>query len=340
MRAHSRHRCFALPAGIADTKLRPLAVAAMLLAFVVSAQAQPFAGCPSGPIGAAFAEVGKTGHLSPALRRWVDDARAQHIEPFKVFDDAWFVGACWVSAWLLPTPQGHFLIDTLHEPHVVALIANIRKAGFDPQDIRYVLITHGHYDHAGGAARLERELKNARFVMTDAGWSEALESAAASTGKPGAWKMIPRDIVARDGDSWTLGGRTVTLLETPGHTPGTASYLYDVHDGARSHRAMTVGGLGLGDVRSERDVERYIASVEKLDRLVSNDAAPVEVHLVTHPFATGLMEQRDVLASRGVGDPHPLVDAQALHALLDDLEQGARERLEAERAKTPTNAPK
>jgi metallo-beta-lactamase class B len=197
-----------------------------------------------------------------------------------------------------------------------------------------VLVTHGHFDHAGGVARLKRELKNARFVMTEAGWAEALASASASAGTRGAWEMIPRDIVAKDGDSWTLGGRTVTLLETPGHTLGTASYLYDVHDGSRTHRAVTVGGLGLNAIRNARQVELYIESVERLDRLASSGARPVEVHLTTHPFSTGMMEQRAILARRTAADPHPLVDPRALHAQLEALGQGAKERLVVERAKS------
>ena len=295
--------------------------------------AQPFEGCPSAPIAAAFDGFGRTGSMPPALGRWLNDRQAQRIAPFKAFDDAWFVGACWVSAWLLPTSQGLFLIDTLHEPHAADLLDNIRKAGFDPQDIRYVLITHGHFDHAGGAARLKRELKNARFVMTEAGWAEALASSAASAGTPGAWEMIPRDIVAKDGDSWTLGGRTVTLLETPGHTLGTASYVYDVHDGGRAYRAVTVGGLGLNAIRNAHQVELYIASVERLDRLATSGTAPIEVHLTTHPFATGLMDARPALATRTAADAHPLVDGPALHAQLGELERGARERLVVERAK-------
>jgi metallo-beta-lactamase class B len=313
-------------------RLRLRLTAASLLLAGAAAHAQPFDGCPSPPIDAAFIESGKVGRMPPALERWVNDVDAQRITPFKVFDDAYFVGVCWVSAWLLPTPQGHFLIDTLHEPHTAELLDNIRKAGFDPQDIRYVLITHGHFDHAGGAARLKRELKNARFVMTETGWAEALAAASTSAGKPGAWEMIPRDIVAKEGDSWTLGGRTVTLLETPGHTLGTASYLYDVHDGARAYRAVTVGGLGLNAIQSAHQVELYIASVKKLDRLASGATRPVEVHLTTHPFATGLMERRAALARRSAGEPNPLVDARALRALLKELEQGARGRL-VERAK-------
>ena len=310
------------------SRLRHLAVAALAACVFTAASAQPFVGCPSAAIAAAFDGFGPSGHMPPALRRWVNDRAAQRIEPFKAFDDAYFVGVCWVSAWLLPTPKGHFLIDTLHEPHTAELLANIRKAGFDPQDIRYVLVTHGHYDHAGGMARLKKELKNARFVMTAAGWAEARASAAADAGTSSARKTIPRDIVATDGDSWTLGGRTVTLLATPGHTLGTASYLYDVHDGTRAYRAVTIGGIGI----NASLIEPYIASVERLDGLVG-ERPPVEVHLATHPFATGLMEHRPELARHTVTDPHPLVDRKGLHRLLGELEVGAKERLDVERAK-------
>jgi metallo-beta-lactamase class B len=316
-----------------QSRYRRIALSTVLLAAAIGAQAQPFDGCPSAAIGAAFEGVGKTGRMPPALGRWLADRDAQRIAPFKAFDDAYFVGVCWVSAWLLPTPQGHFLIDTLHEPHTAELLDHIRKAGFDPQDIRYVLITHGHYDHAGGAARLKRELKNARFVMTETGWAEAIATASASAGKPGAWKMIPRDIVGKEGDAWTLGGRTVTMLETPGHTLGTASYLYDVHDGAHTYRAVTVGGLGLSAIQNARQVELYIESVTKLDGMATSSARPVEVHLTTHPFSNGLMEQRAVLARRNADEPHPLVNAAALHEQLQGLERGARERLAIERAK-------
>ena len=316
------------------SRSRPVALSIILLAAAIGAHGQPFDGCPSAAIGAAFEDFGKTGRMPPALGRWLGDRDAQRIAPFKAFDDAWFVGVCWVSAWLLPTPQGHFLIDTLHEPHDAELLDNIRKAGFDPQDIRYVLMTHGHFDHAGGAVRLRRELKNARFVMTETGWAEAIASAGASAGKPSAWNMTARDIVGKDGDTWTLAGRTVTLLETPGHTLGTASYLYDVHDGARAYRAVTVGGLGLNAIQNARQVELYIESVTRLDAMAASGARPVEVHLTTHPFATGLMEQRDALARRNAGEANPLVNAAAFHDQLQALERGARDRLVVVRAKT------
>jgi len=315
-----------------------LTFAGLLLAAALSAHAQPFEGCPSKAIGDAFDGFGRTGVMPPELGRWLFDARAQRIAPFKAFDDAVFVGVCWVSAWLLPTPQGHFLIDTLHEPYSGLLLENIRAAGYDPQDIRYVLITHGHFDHAGGASRLKRELPNARFVMTEAGWQEALASYEASKATPSPWDAVARDIFAKDGDAFTLGGRTVTVLRTPGHTLGTASFIYEVHDGSRTYRALTVGGLGLNAIRDAHQVELYIESVEKLRALAASRATPLEVHLTTHPFATGLMEQRAALASHVAGTPHPLVDGRGLQALLDDLERGAQERLAIERAKPAPKA--
>jgi metallo-beta-lactamase class B len=311
---------------------RSLPAALSLLVFTAFVQAQPFSGCPSEPIADAFSAVGRTGTMPQPLRAWLVDVDAQRIAPFKPFDDAWFVGACWVSAWLLPTSQGLLLIDTLYEPLAAGLPSAIRAAGYDPADVRYVFVTHGHYDHAGGMVRFKRELKNARFVMTRKGWDEAIASARASANTPGAWQMIAPDIVAKDGDAFTLGGRTVTVLETPGHTAGTASFVYDVHDGARAYRAVTVGGLGLNAIENARQVELYLESIERL-RALAQGATRMQVHLTTHPFATGLMDERPALARHASGSAHPLVDAGAFMATLDALAKGARERLAIERAR-------
>src|ERR1051325_7383489 len=112
--------------------------------------AQPFEGCPSEQILARFEDFSRTGKMPPDLGRWLGDPKAQYIEPWKAFDNVYFVGVCWVSAWAFRTSDGVVLIDTLHEPHVEQLIANLRKVGIDPADARYVLMTHGHFDHVGG----------------------------------------------------------------------------------------------------------------------------------------------------------------------------------------------
>ena len=198
---------------------------------------------------ATFEEFGRTGRMPPEVGAWLHDPSAQYIAPWKAFDNVTYVGVCWVSAWAIRTSDGVVLIDTLHEPHVDQLVANLRKAGIDPADIKYVLMTHGHFDHAGGAARLRPLLPNAKFAMTQIGWDEAIKSAKRSEGTPGRWTMMPQDLVVKDGDVIRLGDNSFGVLETPGHTLGTASYTYDVKDGTHTYRAITVGGLGLNAIR-------------------------------------------------------------------------------------------
>ena len=314
-------KSFALPALFVTASAYPLA----------AQPAQPFEGCPSKEIMARFEDFGRTGKMPPDLGRWLSDPKAQYIEPWKAFDNVYFVGVCWVSAWAIRTNDGVVLIDTLHEPHVDQLVANLSKIGVELADIKYVLMTHGHFDHVGGAAKLKPLLTNAKFVMTKTGWDEAMESARGSESTPRSWSMIAQDVVAKDGDVIGLGGNSFGVLETPGHTLGTASYTLDVKDGANTYRAITVGGLGLNAIKDSKQVEGYIASVDRITALAKQPGKPVTVHLTTHPFSTGLMEARYRLAARKPGEPNPLVDPEGLLKQLAGLRSGAVERLEIER---------
>ncbi len=294
--------------------------------------AQPFKGCPSEEILASWEDFGLTGKPAPDVwRSWVRDPKAQYIEPWKAFDNVYYVGVCWVSAWAIQTNDGVVLIDTLHEPHVDQLIANFGKVGINLADIKYVLMTHGHFDHVGGAAKLKPLLSNAKFVMTQTGWDEAMESARGSGSTPWPWSMIPQDVVVKDGDVIRLGGNSFGVLETPGHTPGTASYTFDVKDGANPYRAVTVGGLGLNAIKNSKQVEGFIASIDRLSGLVKQPNQPVTVHLTTHAISNGLTEAHDRLAARKPGEPNPLVDPDGFLKQLAGMRRGSEQRLEVER---------
>lgn len=288
-------------------------------------------GCPSGPILSRFEDFGRTGRMPPDLGRWLGDPKSQYIEPYKAFDNVYFVGVCWVSAWLINTSEGVVLIDTLHEPFVDQLIANIKKVGVDLNDIKYVLMTHGHFDHVGGAYKL-KPLTSAKFVMTRAGWDEALADSKASQAGPRPWKMLPAtDVIVKDGDIITVGDTRFGVYETPGHTYGTASYSFDVKDGQSAYHAFTVGGLGLNAIQDSRQVEAYIASVNRISQLVRQNQNPISVHLTTHPFSTGLTEASERIKVRKPGEPHPLVDGAGFASQLDVLRTGAQERLGIEK---------
>lgn len=291
--------------------------------------------CESAPIAAMFTVFGDTGRMPPDLGRFLQDAALQQIAPYKVFDNVYYVGICWVSAWLITSPKGHVLIDTLYGPYTDKLLDNVRAMGFDPADIKQVVITHGHFDHAGGAARLKVLLPKARYAMTAEGWREAAESAAQSAGRPGQWTMIEPDQTLIDGETVKAGDVTLQAYETPGHTMGTASFAFDAFDGPQRYRVFTVGGLGLNAVRGPEQVEAYIASIQRIRAVIDDKRDPVTTHLTTHPFSNGLTEARDRLKTRKPGDPHPMVDPTGFREQLDELQARAEKRLIVEHSKKP-----
>ena len=105
----------------------------------------------------------------------------QKIAPFKVFDNLYYVGPGFVSVWLISTPQGAILVDTAQEPYVDHVIDSIKKVGFDLKDIKYIILTHGHLDHFGGAARIQ-ELSGARVASLDEDW-QMIEKAGVTPGQ-------------------------------------------------------------------------------------------------------------------------------------------------------------
>jgi metallo-beta-lactamase class B len=174
-------------------------------------------------------------------------------------------------------------------------------------------------------------LSNAKFVMTQTGWDEAMESARGSGSTPWPWSMIPQDVVVKDGDVIQLGGNSFGVLETPGHTLGTASYTFDVKDGAKLYRAITIGGLGLNAIKSSKQVEGFIATLDRLSGLVTQPNQPVTVNLTPHPFSSGLTEAHYRLVARKPGEPNLLVDPDGFLKQLAVWRSGAEQRLEIER---------
>jgi metallo-beta-lactamase class B len=308
-----------------------LACSAMTLANV--SYADIIDGCESKPIAEKFEEFGRTGKMPPDLLAWLNDPEAQYVEPFKAFDNVDYVGICWVSSWVVKTSEGAVLIDTLYGPYVDQLITNLKHVGVELEDIKYVLMTHGHFDHAGGAYQLKALMPNARFVMTEKGFAEAKEEADSSAGSPREWKMIDPDLVIEDGDTITLGDNVFTAYFTPGHTPGTASYEYTVIDGEQSYQAFTVGGLGMNAIEGPEQAEDFTRSIDTMLSLVHRDKNPLQVHLSAHGFSNNLMENAAILKDRKLGEKHPMVDRQGFEDQLMELRKNSVERTAIEKAK-------
>jgi metallo-beta-lactamase class B len=226
------------------------------------------------------------------------DTEKQRMEPVKVFDNLYFIGMKTVSAWALTTSEGIILIDAMFHYNVEQTVVDgLRKLGFDPAAIKYVIVTHGHNDHFGGAKYLQ-DTYGARIVLSEADW-DYLETWP-QLGSPAP--LPKRDVVARDGDQITLGDATVEIVITPGHTPGTISPLFTVREGNQQHRIAYWGGAAVGFLPPEA-IAQYIESARNYAKLDPR----VDVELSNHPFVDGSLLKLDALSRRRPGEPHPFV---------------------------------
>ena len=121
--------------------------------------------------------AGQSADRATLLASERDDLDLQRVPAFKAFDNLYYVGVGWVGAWLVTTDDGLILIDAVdRSAHVDHLLDSIRRMGFDPRNIRYVIVTHADPDHYAGAARIQREF-GARVAMSLTGrWSRRLRA--------------------------------------------------------------------------------------------------------------------------------------------------------------------
>jgi len=198
-----------------------------------------------------------------------------YAEPARVFDNLYFVGGSVHSSWALTTSEGIIIIDTLYPYNSEeAIIGGLERLGLNPADIRYVIISHAHGDHIGGAQMLQ-ERYGARVVMGGPDW-DLVER------YPDRYRsMAPRrDIVATDGMRITLGDVTVNVWETPGHTPGTLSYTFTVREQGRPVTVAYSGGTAFNFVNNTpdpgiRNFQTYIDSQRHMAEMAERAGATV-----------------------------------------------------------------
>jgi metallo-beta-lactamase class B len=214
-----------------------------------------------------------------------------------VFDNLYYVGEKEYSAWAVTTSAGIILIDAIFDYSVEdEVVGGLKKLGLDPAQIKYVIVSHAHADHAAGA-KLLQERFGARVVMGAADY-DLLDKQNPS------WKP-KRDITATDGYQLTLGDTTLTLTLTPGHTLGTISTLVPVRDGGRTHLAAAWGGTAFNFGPDKDRLRMYIDSSVKFRDIVQKAGA--DVLIANHTAFDGSKTKLPALATRQPGAPHPYV---------------------------------
>jgi metallo-beta-lactamase class B len=261
-------------------------VAIVLLAFV--------------PLLAAAQQAPRVYTIQELFTRNVGSTEQQNKQfpPHKIIGNVYYVGTESLSSFLITTPQGHILINSIYERNVPTIQDSVQKLGFKFEDIKILLGSHAHGDHQEGDG-LVAKLTGARAMAMaeDVPILQMMRS-------PGS---VPRPMyeVLHDGSEVKLGNMTLTAHHTPGHTPGCTTWTMKVQDGGRSYDVLIIGSVGVNPgtnlVGNPQLVAQYRESLKFLR------SAHVDVPLGSHPAMYNLAEKYPKLKP---GSPNPFVDSQ------------------------------
>jgi metallo-beta-lactamase class B len=222
----------------------------------------------------------------------------------KVFDNLYYVGILSVSSWAVTTSNGIILIDTLNNPQEAqdSIEGGLKKLGLDPAQIKYIVVTHAHPDHYGGAQYLADKY-HAQLVMSETDWNVLANPQAIGRSDTGD---IPKHGVAvKDGDKLTLGDTTIEFVETPPHTPGAISLIIPLKEGNQRHVGALWGGIGFNFRPTEANYTAYANSVAKFSNVA--EARGADVPMANHPDFQDDLAKLEKLKARKAGEPNPFV---------------------------------
>ena len=169
----------------------------------------------------------------------------EYIKPSKIFGNLYFVGIRAVSTHLIDTGEGLILIDPGYSESLYIIVNNIWEMGYKPTDIKYIVVSHAHFDHMDSVQAL--------VAMTGAKTFIGKDDLPLLTGELFHYPInsFEPDVLLEDGDMITLGNTKIKCISTPGHTDGTMSFFFDVTDGEKTYRAGMFGGAGSNTLRKD-----------------------------------------------------------------------------------------
>lgn len=227
------------------------------------------------------------------------------LKPTKVFDNVYCIGSVSVVAWVIETSDGLILIDSMWDDRDAKLIEEgIKGFGLNPKDLKYIILSHGHGDHYGGANYLRNKYA-AKVVLTktDTNLMYNLNTGANSPRSP----KTKVDIYSKDKDIIKLGDTSITILETPGHTAGCSSFIFPVKYKGKEYTAVLWGGTGLP--KEKELVAKYKESAEYFKKEALSKNALVS--LTAHLFADNGYANLEKVANLKEGEANPFIMTKA-----------------------------
>ena len=257
-----------------------------------------------------------------AARSWNEP-----VPPFRIIGNLYYIGAADITSYLIVTSDGLIVIDGGLVETAPQILANIRTLGFDPQDIRILLNSHAHYDHAGGLAQLKR-LTGAQLV---AGLGDSALLAAGGHGDFAFGDRFPFppvtvDRTVTDGDTVRLGDTYLVAVATPGHTKGCTTWTMPVTQDGHGYQAVFICSLTIGEYALRGNpayptiAADFRASIARL-RLVRCD-----VFLAPHG---SIFDLQSKMARRAGAGTSPFIDPDGCRRYIDGAARDLDEKLQS-----------
>lgn len=245
------------------------------------------------------------------------------IEPYQVISNIYYVGTNYLASFLITTPQGDILINPDYQQSVPLIRASVEKLGFRFSDIKIILISHAHDDHAAGCA-LAKKLTGAKLMVMDADVAEVESGGRHDFAYAQHWPPVKVDRVLHDGDKVTLGGTTLTAHLTPGHTKGCTTWTMEVKDGGRSYNVVIVGSPNVNSgykLVNNKLYPQIAADYAKTFRVLAS--LPCDVFLGAH----GVYYDMDAKLKKLQAGENPFIDPAGYQAYVKDRQQAFEEEL-------------
>ena len=259
-----------------------------------------------------------------ARHPWEED-----LAPFRLYGKLWHVGGKWSPSYLFDTGDGLLLLDTGFPKGGYFLFRNLHDLGFDPRNIRWILHSHGHYDHIGMTRALvemtgaktyigapDRDYVNGKLDLT---WAKELGGVYDEPFEP--------DVLVNDGDVLEFGNLKIRCAAAPGHTPGTMAYFFDLEEAGVVRHAGMHGGVGTNTMQT-KFLRRYGLSAECrrqfLDAVEKLKDEPVEVFVGNHLSNYDALEKLRLREENPEGD-NPFVKPGEWKRFLEARAEQGRE---------------
>ena len=282
-----------------------------------------------------LAAVSAFGQGDPTSRAW-----NQPVPPFRIIGNLYYVGATEVCSFLITTPQGHILLDGGFVETAPQIERNLSQLGFKLADVKILLNSHAHFDHAGGLAELKRE-SGAKLVAS-ARDAELLRNGGHGDFRFGDTLSFPPvdvDQIIGDGESIELGGQKLTAWLTPGHTKGNTTWVTKISDGSKNYVVVFAGSPTALDYQlvGKESYPGIAADFEKTFAVLKR--LPCDIFLSDHGSFFEFEQKRQRL-SRGE-TPNPFIDPDGYKRFVAQYEAEFHHKreLQQQAPPSPTTSP-